>query len=320
MGIDLANPIIVGSSSLTNTVDGVKGCEEAGAAAVVLKSLFEEQVRFDMKESTEAMLECMHSEALEYLKADAASRFGTRHYLELIEGCRRGVEIPVIASLNASSAGTWTRFASQVEAAGADAIELNIFVVPVDPKRTSEEIENRYLDILSSVLGEVQIPVAVKIAPYFTNVSRMVARLDEAGARGIVMFNRFFQPDIDIENMKNRMKVTLSEPVEMHVSLRWIALLSDDVGCDLCAATGIHDGRSIAKQILAGAAAVQVCSAVYRKKRPHIGFMLKELESWMDDGGHESVKAIRGRLNEAKNPNPEALARFQYVKALVGVE
>lgn len=320
MGLRLSNPLIVGSSSLTKTVDGVKECEEVGAAAVVLKSLFEEQVRIDMQESTEAMLECVRPEAIEYLKADVAGRFGTRNYLELVEGCKEAVSIPVIASLNATRPGTWTKFASQVQAAGADGIELNIYVMPMDPARSSDDIEQTYFDILASVLEQVDIPVAVKIGPYFTNISHMVLELDRRGARGIVLFNRFFQPDLDIERMKNRMKITLSEPHELQLPLRWIALLSDDTKCDLCASTGVHDHRGALKQILAGASAVQLCSTLYRKKKPYVATILKEMNSWMDGKHIESVKAIRGRLNEAKNPEPEQLARSQYIKALVGVD
>ena len=320
MGLTLSNPLIAASSSLTKTVEGVREFEEAGAAAVVLKSLFEEQVRIEMKESTEAMQQSMHPAAIEYLRSDMAGRFGTMSYLQLIDGCKKSVKIPVIASLNASTPGTWTRFAAQVEASGADAIELNIYVMPMDPTRSSADIEQTYFDILESVLEQVKIPVAVKIGPYFSNISHMVLELDRRGASGIVMFNRFFQPDLDIEKMKNRMKITLSEPHEMQLPLRWIALLSDDTKCDLCASTGVHDFRGALKQVLAGASAVQLCSALYRKKRGYIGQVASEMNAWMDEKGLESIKAIRGRLNEAKNPNPEQLARSQYIKALVGVD
>lgn len=320
MGLQLRNPLVAASSSLTKTVEGVREFEEAGAGAVVLKSLFEEQVRIDMKESTEAMLECVQPEAIEYLRSDVASRFGTTGYLNLIDGSKKAVGIPVIASLNATRPGTWTKFASQVEAAGADGIELNIYVMPMDPGRSSEDIERTYFEILESVLSEVKIPVAVKIGPYFSNISHMVLELDRRGADGIVMFNRFFQPDLDIEKMENRMKITLSEPHEMQLPLRWIALLSDDTKCDLCASTGVHDFKGALKQILAGAAAVQMCSALYRKKRPYIGKVVKEMDEWLDAKGIESVRSIRGRLNEAKNPQPEQLARSQYIKALTGVD
>lgn len=320
MGLALESPLIAASSGLTKTVEGVREFEEAGAAAVVLKSLFEEQVRIDMRESTEAIHESMHPEAIAYLQSDVAGRFGTTSYLQLIDGCKKSVKIPVIASLNASSPGTWTRFASQVEAAGADGIELNIYVMPMDPSRSSADIEQTYFDILESVLEQVKIPVAVKIGPYFSNIPHMVLELDRRGAAGIVMFNRFFQPDLDIEKMQNRMKITFSEPGEMHLPLRWIALLSDDTRCDLCASTGVHDFRGVLKQVLAGASAVQLCSALYRKKRSYIGQVAGEMRAWMDEKGLESVQAIRGRLNEAKNPNPEQLARSQYIKALVGVD
>jgi dihydroorotate dehydrogenase (fumarate) len=320
MGLTLHNPLIAASSSLTKTVEGVREFEEAGAGAVVLKSLFEEQVRIDMRESTEAMQESIIPEAIAYLQSDVASRFGTTHYLQLIDGCKKSVKIPVIASLNASSAGTWTKFASQVEAAGADAIELNIYVMPMDPSRASQDIEQTYIDILESVLEQVKIPVAVKIGPYFSNISRMVLELDRHGAASIVMFNRFFQPDMGIEKMQNRMKITLSEPHEMQLPLRWIALLSDDTKCDLCASTGVHEYRAALKQILAGANAVQLCSTLYRNKRTYIGQVASEMNAWMDEKGLESIKAIRGNLNEAKNPNPEQLARSQYIKALTGVD
>ncbi|MBW2264338.1 MAG: hypothetical protein JRG91_20420, partial [Deltaproteobacteria bacterium] len=210
--------------------------------------------------------------------------------LQLIDGCKKSVKIPVIASLNASRPGTWTKFAAQVEAAGADAIELNIYVMPMDPARPSEDIEQTYFDILESVLEQVKIPVAVKIGPFFSNISRMVLELDRRGAAGIVMFNRFFQPDLDIEKMKNRMKVTLSEPHEMQLPLRWIAPLSDDTKCDLCASTGVHDFRGALKQILAGASAVQLCSALYRNKRTYIGKVASEMNAW----GREEPRVRQG--------------------------
>lgn len=320
LGLKLENPLIVGSSSLTKTVDGVKECEAGGAGAVVLKSLFEEQVRVDMKDQQEGILDSMHPEAVRYLQADVTGRFGSRDYLKLIEDSKKAVSIPVIASLNASTPGTWTTFASQVQAAGADALELNIYVLPLDHARESAEIEKGYLEILSSVLSQVSIPVAVKVSPYFTNISKMVLDLDRGGARGIVMFNRFLQPDFDIDKMENRTTVTFSDPHEMRLPLRWIALLSDDVKCDLCASTGVHDHQGALKQILAGAAAVQLCSALYRNRRSHVGAVATQMGKWLDEKGYDSVSEIRGKLNQAGNPQPEAFERSQYVKALTGFD
>jgi dihydroorotate dehydrogenase (fumarate) len=287
---------------------------------VVLKSLFEEQVRIDMRAEEGGILESMHPEAIKYLEADVSSRFGSRSYLSLIEKCKSSVSIPVIASLNASTPGTWTTFASQVQASGADAIELNISILPLDPGRSSDDIENVYFEILDSVLDKVSIPVAVKIGPYFTNISHMVTEFDDRGAKGIVMFNRFFQPDFDIERMVNKTSITFSEPDEMRLSMRWIALLSDDVKCDLCASTGVHDHRGAIKQILAGASAVQLCSTLYRNRRAHLGVISNAIEAWMDEHGHASVTGIKGKLNQAGNSEPEAFERSQYIRALVGVD
>jgi dihydroorotate dehydrogenase (fumarate) len=320
LGLKLENPLIVASSGLTSTLDGVKECADAGAGAVVLKSLFEEQVRVDMKDQADGILDSVHPEAVRYLEADVTGRFGSRDYLRLIEKSKEAVPIPVIASLNATAPGTWTTFASQIQASGADALELNIYVLPIDPERDARDIEQTYFDVLTSVLEKVTIPVAVKIAPFFTNVSHMVLELERRGARGIVMFNRFLQPDFDLSRLSNRTTVTFSEPHEMRLPLRWIALLSDDVKCDLCASTGVHDHRGALKQILAGAAAVQLCSTLYRNRLGHLGVVARAMDEWLDDNGHASVTSIRGRLNQAGNPQPEAFERSQYIKALTGVE
>lgn len=320
LGLELDSPLIVGSSGLTKTLGGIERCADAGAGAVVVKSLFEEQIRMEYEETNAAMAAYAHPEAMAYLQADAAMEYGPRYYLELLEAAATKVSIPVIASVNCSSPEGWTGFARKIEAAGAQALELNVFVLGTDPSKTSEDIEWIYLDAVRKVRAEISIPVAVKLVPYLTNISRMAMRVEEAGANGLVLFNRFFHPDVDVGTLEVTGGLSLSGSEEHLLPLRWLALLYGRVGCDLCASTGVHDTAGAAKVLLAGASTVQVTSALYRHGVDHLRTIRDGLESWMRQKGFESVDAFRGRLSRFHTEKPELYERAQYIKAFVDAE
>lgn len=319
LGLELNNPFIVGSSSLTRTVAGVKACAEAGAGAVVLKSLFEEQIRFEFAETTESLADSVHPEALAYLEADLAQRYGPRNYLEVVDKASDAVSIPVIASVNCTSSASWIEFAKQLEAAGAAALELNIYVLPTDPEQKSGQLDQIYLDIVSTVTDRVDMPVAVKLAPYFTNLPRLASKLANSGAQGLVIFNRLFSPDIDVDKEKVSGGISLSHPEEHRMVLRWVAMLSESVDLDICGSRGIHDAEAAVKMLLAGASAVQVTSALYKHKIKHLETLIADLEAWMDERGYEDVDMFRGNLTLDPG-SAEAFQRAQYIKAFVGVE
>ena len=320
LGLELDNPIIVGSCSLTKTVDQVKEAAEAGAGAVVLKSLFEEQIRLEYAATTEALANDLHPEALQYLEADIAAQHGPRWYLELIREASKAVSIPVIASVNCTGAATWTEFAQQIAAAGAAALELNLYALPTDPTLPSADIERTYLDTVAEVTQNVKLPVGVKLAPYLTNVGRMASQLTERGANGLVLFNRFFQPDIDVDAESLRGGVILSHKGDHRRTLRWIALLSGRVKADLCASGGVHDGKTVVKQILAGADAVQTVSSLYKNGIGYLTSLRDDLDAWMEEKGYADLDAFRGSCSHAETPDADRLERAQYIQAFVGVE
>ncbi|MBM4373393.1 MAG: dihydroorotate dehydrogenase-like protein [Deltaproteobacteria bacterium] len=320
LGLELECPLIVGSSSLTRTVQGIRRCEDAGAGAVVVKSLFEEQIRMEFGEAAASLEADAHPEALQYLQADAALAYGPRAYLELLERAARDVRIPVIASVNCISPRGWAGFARQIEAAGARALELNIFVLATHPGRTSEEIEWVYLDTVKTVRAEVKIPVAVKLVPFLTSVPSLAARMVDAGANGLVLFNRFFHPDIDVTNLRLAGGLSLSSPDDNLIPLRWIALLHGRVRADLCASGGVHDAAAVVRSILAGATATQVTSALYRNGVEYLSVLRDGVASWMDGHGFRTLEAFRGRLSRSRAPDPTLYERAQYIKAFVDAE
>ncbi len=320
LGLELDSPLIVGSSGLTKTLAGIQRCADAGAGAVVVKSLFEEQIRMEYEETTAAMAAYAHPEAMEHLQADAAMEYGPRFYLELLEAAATKVSIPVIASVNCTSPEGWTGFARKIEAAGARALELNVFVLGTDPSKTSEDIEWVYLDAVRKVRAEISIPVAMKLVPYLTNIFRMATKVEEAGANGLVLFNRFFHPDVDVDGLDVTGGLSLSSPDEHLLPLRWLALLYGRVGCDLCSSTGVHDAAGAAKMLLAGATAVQVTSALYRHGVDHLRTITDGLVGWMDEKGFATVSAFRGRLSRFHTEKPELFERAQYIKAFVDAE
>ena len=319
MGLKLANPLIVGASSLTNTVDKLKRCQDAGAGAVVLKSLFEEQIEAQTEEIEAESWPYSHPEAFDYVR-QMGMRMGQEDYLRLIEQAKKQVSLPVIASLNCVTPKWWLSYAQQIARAGADAIELNIALLPRDPRRTAAEIEKTYQRIVEGICRAVKLPVAVKLGPYFTSLPQTASALRQAGASALVLFNRFYQLDIDIEKLRLTPGYHLSSPDEIYLPLRWIAILSSQLGCDLAASTGVHDGAGVVKQLLAGAKAVEVCSALYQKGVARLAGICDELADWMTRHDYGSIEEFRGKMCMEQSDKPEYYERLQYIKVFVGLE
>jgi len=320
MGLALKNPIIVGSSDLTMSVERVQACQEAGAGAVVLKSLFEEQIESDVQQArNQTPFPDHHTEADDYIR-NTALHLSADRYLSLIRDTRRAVSIPVIASLNCIRPDWWTSYSARMAEAGADGIELNIAILPTYLMQTAREIEDTYVRIVQSVREKVEIPISVKIGPYFSSLPHTARALRNAGADVLVLFNRYTHFDIDIENIKLTQRYNYSSPDEMHLSLRWIAVLADQSGCQLASATGIHDGSGVVKQLLAGAQSVHVCSVLLKKGLGTIGQMLAELESWMDRHGFKTLSEFRGKMSLELGAKPDFYQRQQYIKVLSGTQ
>lgn len=320
MGMDLKNPLIVASSGLTKSVEKIRKLADGGAAAVVLKSLFEEQVQKEVVEDLEQHIgPSWHYEAYDYVSR-MGMEFGPAENLRLIEESKKAVTIPIIASLNCVSPHWWKDYARQIELAGADAIELNIAYAVTDVKREGREVEQLYSRILDKVRSAVNIPVAVKLGPYFTSFSNVAYELCRRGASALVLFNRFYQFDIDADKLKVKTGNPLSQPGEISLSLHWIAILAGRVNCDLSATTGVHSAMDVVKQILAGASTVQLCSVLYQKGSGYVEKILKGVQDWMKKNDVNSFDEIRGKLSMKESEQPELYERLQYIKALVGIE
>ncbi len=320
LGLDLKNPVIVSSSGLTSNLENLKKIEQQGAGAVVLKSLFEEQIKHEGdKAFMESGLAKQYPEAEDYL-INYTKNNTVGDYLKLIKEAKNELSIPVIASINCISAEEWTYFAKEIEKAGADALELNIFILPSDPHISGKENESVYFKIVEKIKNEVNIPVALKVSSYFSGFAEFAQKLSWAGVNGLVLFNRFFSPDINIEDLTIKPTNIYSSKEELSFSLRWVAILSDIVHCDIAASTGIHDGESAIKQILAGAAATQVCSVLYKEGFEKIGEILSSMENWMDDKGFKTIDDFKGKLSFEKAQNPAAYARLQFIKHYAGIE
>ena len=319
MGLNLRNPLIVASCSLTGTLEGVRKCSDAGAGAVVLKSVFEEQFQIETSVLEEQSWMSGHAEALDYVRGMGMA-LGPKEYLKLIEEAKGAVDIPVIASLNCVTAKWWVEYAKQVELAGADGLELNVSIMPNDLNRPADEIEEIFYSIVEGVKSHIDLPVALKIGPYFTSMAHFAKALSERGVSALVLFNRFYQFDIDVDEIELAPGYQFSSPAEIGQSLRWISLLADRVKCGLIAATGVHDGTGAVKQLLAGASAVQVCSTLYMQGVLQIQRICGEVEKWMDKHEFGTVADFKGRLCQERSSHPEMYERLQYIKALVGME
>ncbi len=311
MGLQLASPILVGSSGLTYTVDSIQALQEAGAGGVVLKSVFEEQILIEGDPTGKEV--GFHAEGADYFAA-YTREYHITHYLELIETVKAKVAIPVIASINCMTLSEWTTFAKRLENAGADAIELNYFVLPSDPRTADMQVEQTLFDIVRHVLRDVKIPVSVKLSPYFSNLASTLQSLERTGVRGIVLFNRFYQPDIDINKMALVEGDPFSNPSDAGTTLRWIAIAAGIVGCDLAASRGVHDGETAIKMLLAGASVVQMVSTVYKNKVGIIGKANAAISKWMDGQGFKRTDDFRGKLKQDAVSNPAFYERVQFLK------
>ncbi len=319
MGLKLRNPIIAASSGLTNSVEDIKEFEENGAGAVVLKSIFEEEIRRELEKdlSSMNMENFLYPETMDYYDNYAEDDTLT-NYLRLIREAKQAVNIPIIASINCVTAEKWPYYAETLQDAGADALELNVFVMPSDFERTSEENEKVYFDIVKEVKKHVKIPVSLKISFYSSSLGAFIQKLSNTGINGLVLFNRFYSPDIDINNFDMLSTNVTSLPSELPISLRWIGIMHNRVGCDLAASTGIHDGAAIIKQILAGANAVQIASAFYKNGKSLIKDMLGDITTWMDQNDFKTLNDFRGKMSQDKAQNPAAYERMQFMKYFSG--
>jgi dihydroorotate dehydrogenase (fumarate) len=292
--------------------------EDAGASAVVLHSLFEEQIERERHDLFYHLTAHTYSfaEALTYFPEPSHFHVGPEEYLEHIRKAKDLVNIPVIASLNGTSPGGWIDYATRIEQAGADALELNIFYLPNDIDTPSSEVEQLYIDIVQSVKDKVHIPLAIKLGPFFSNLAHMARRLDAAGAAALVLFNRFYQPDIDLKHLEVRPHILLSTPQALRLPLRWIAMLRGRISADLAASGGIHTGEDAIKMIMAGANITMLCSALLRRGIGHIRVIESQMLDWMEEFEYESVKEMHGSMSQRNSPDPAAFERAQYVHAL----
>ncbi len=319
MGLKLKNPLIIGSSGLTNSVNNVIEFERRGVGAVVLKSLFEEQIRNEIKTTISNNDVGYYPETEDYI-SNYSKIHSLEEYLELIRNCKKAVKIPIIASINCVSASEWTSFASQIELAGADALELNIYILPSDVSHSGIQNENIYFSILNEIKNHIKIPVALKISPYFSGLANMVQKLSWSGANGLVLFNRFYSPNINIDTLKISTINTFSAPEEMSNTLRWVAILSDTIKTDIVASTGIHDGDTVIKMLLAGASAVQIVSTLYKNGFEKIEEILTDLTKWMDKNSFSKIADFKGKMSYKNTQNPAAYERVQFMKHYSGIE
>lgn len=315
LGLKLKNPIIIASGPLTKDVKGVKRCVDAGAGAVVLKSLFEEQLSHDTSGTREAMTQQAfgNSAAYDYLDADVEMQYASREYLRTIQECKDSVGVPIIASVNCTSAKFWREFSSQIQLAGADALELNIAIFPKDIHKTAAEIENEYVEVVKLAKQTVSIPLAVKVGPFFTHLPNVLHRLSEAGADGFVLFNRFYPPTIDIKTPGMAEGSKHSAEHEISGPLRAVGLCEGRVPGDFAATTGIHTGEDLVRLLLAGASAVQILTTLLKNGKGRLTEMLDFLQAWMEKNRYEFIDEFRGMLAEVRSPEAGFFSRTQYM-------
>jgi dihydroorotate dehydrogenase (fumarate) len=313
MGLELKNPIIVSSSKLTSDIKIIKECADYGAGAIVLKSIFEEQFLADVgKLIDQDQKYFWFPEAIEFINTHSKEQ-GVNEYLELITAAKKSTAVPILASINCLSTAEWPHCIARLEEAGIDGLELNISILPFREETTSQAVEDKYVEIVSEVKKNISVPLAVKLGPMFTNLIGLVKRLEGAGADAVVIFNRFYRPDIDIDQERIVPSNILSCPEEMTQPLRWVSLLSKQVNCDLAGNTGIHDAEAVIKMLLAGADAVQICTALYKHGIKYIATMLADLEKWIQDHNYSSVSQFQGKLGRYEE-NIAAFERVQFMK------
>jgi dihydroorotate dehydrogenase (fumarate) len=322
LGINLRTPLVASASPLSHDLSSIRQLEDAGASAVVLYSLFEEQLRqesleldFYLSEGTES-----YAESLSYFPEPGEFHVGPDDYLEHIRRAKAAVQIPIIASLNGSSVGGWIQYATQIEEAGADALECNIYWIVTDPKVTSAEVEQHYIDIVKAVKTAVHIPVAIKLSPFFSNFANMAHRIDEAGADGLTLFNRFYQPDIDLEALEIAPHVLLSTPQAMRLPLTWVGILHGKVKASLAATSGIHSADDVIKLLMVGADVTELCSTLLRNGINHLRAIEQGVRQWMESHEYTSVTEMKGSMSQKNCADPSAFERAQYMKAVKGAQ
>jgi len=318
LGIGLKHPIVASASPLTGSIDSLKRLEDEGVAGVVLPSLFEEQIEHDEMATHNLMLygSELSPEASGFFPEQQKYNTGPDRYLKLIADAKKALSVPVIASLNGYTPGGWTAMARQLEQAGADAIELNVYFLATKLDDSSAAVESRYIDLVKSVAGQVKVPVAVKVAPYFSAMANMASRLAQAGASGLVLFNRFLQPDIELEELQVTPHLVLSTSDELRLALRWIAILRGRVRASLAATGGAHTPDDVLKLLLAGADCVMIASSLLRKGPAQVGVLVRGVMEWLAEREYSSVEQMKGSLSQQACPDPDAFERANYMKAL----
>jgi dihydroorotate dehydrogenase (fumarate) len=318
LGLNLRNPLVCSSSPLCGDLDQLRQLEDAGAAAVVLPSLFEEQIRLESEGLDDVlwMGSDVYSESLSFFPEMRSYNLGPDGYLEHLRRAKAALGIPVIASLNGATRGGWVHHARLMEMAGADALELNVYFLPTDPAVTGEAIERQYADLVAAVKGNVRIPLAVKLGPFFSAPAAFGRKLDQAGAAGLVLFNRFYQPDFDIDNLVVEPVLHLSRPEELLLRLHWVAILFGNVGADLAVTGGVHSARDIIKVMMAGGRAAMMTSALLQRGVGWLRTVLEDLQRWMDEHEYESVRQMQGSLSLARVADPSAFERANYMRVL----
>jgi len=322
LGLTLRTPLVPSASPLSQEITSIRRLEDAGASAIVLYSLFEEQLRQESMELDHHLSAGTESfaESLTFFPQASEFRLGPEGYLEHIRKTKEAVDIPVIASLNGATVGGWTKFAKQIEQAGADALECNIYYLPTDPNLKAAEIEQTYIDIVWAVKSAISIPVAIKISPFFTNIASIAKRLDDAGADGLVLFNRFYQPDIDLEELEIRPNVLLSTPQALRLPLTWIGILYGRLKASLAATGGVHNPEDAIKLLMVGANVTMLCSSLLRNGINQLRQMEHGIVEWMEQHEYESVKQLQGSMSQLRCPDPSAFERAQYMRAVKSLQ
>ncbi len=322
LGLHLKNPLVASASPLSKKLDSVKRLEDAGAAAVVMYSLFEEQITHEsealnyfLDRGTES-----HAEAITYFPDLGNYNIGAEPYVELIQKIKKAVSIPVIGSLNGITPGGWVEYAKKIEEAGADALELNMYRIPTDPELSSQDLEQIYIDLVSDVRKQIHIPLAVKLSPFFTSLANYASRLVKAGANGLVLFNRFYQPDIDIETLEVVPEIHLSTSEELRLPLRWVAIFYGRVQADLALTSGVHTGEDMIKAAMAGASVSMLASELIAKGSRRIPTLLGEVTRWMEEFEYDSITQMLGSMSQKAVADPGAFERANYMKALTSFD
>jgi dihydroorotate dehydrogenase (fumarate) len=322
LGLQIRTPLVASASPLSQEIDGIRRLEDAGASAVVLYSLFEEQLQQESFELEHHLAQGTNSfaEAASFFPQPDEFRTGPEGYLNHIYRAKSAVSVPIIASLNGATLGGWSKYAKHIEQAGADAIECNIYFIPTDPEVSSAAVEQAYIDILREVKIAVKIPVAIKLSPFFSNMANMAKRLEEAGADALVLFNRFYQPDINLDELEIQPNVLLSTPQALRLPLTWIGILYGRIRASLAATSGVHGPEDVVKLLMVGADVTMLCSALLKNGINHLHHIEEGLLEWMEKHEYESVQQMKGSMSQIRCPNPSAFERAQYMKAVKSVQ